>query len=126
MHLIPRYESRDGKQAGSIIYLTHGGGPLPLLGDLRHRELVDFLTQIPATLINPAPTGKTPFQPSPEALPRTSFLIIMASRKNPTPSPTQPPARHRSPKKFSNSFSTTAWPRALTSIAVMTTASSFL
>ncbi len=37
-----------------MIFLTHGGGPLPLLGDPGHRELVDFLKQIPATLITPS------------------------------------------------------------------------
>ncbi len=37
-----------------MIFLTHGGGPLPLLGDPGHRELVDFLKQIPTTLIAPS------------------------------------------------------------------------
>ena len=52
MKLTPLYQNNNGNRAGSMIYLTHGGGPLPLLGEPSHRELVDFLTQIPATLIN--------------------------------------------------------------------------
>ncbi len=54
MHPSPLYQSKDGHNAGSMIYLTHGGGPLPLLGDLQHRELVAFLKYIPTTLIVPS------------------------------------------------------------------------
>jgi 4,5-DOPA dioxygenase extradiol len=54
MNHTPSYQSKSGNHAGSMIYLTHGGGPLPLLGDPSHRELVDFLTQIPTTLIIPS------------------------------------------------------------------------
>ena len=28
---------------GTAIYLSHGGGPLPLLGDPGHRAMVDFM-----------------------------------------------------------------------------------
>ena len=38
----------------SIIYLSHGGGPLPLLGDPAHAELVDLLGEMPARLIKPS------------------------------------------------------------------------
>ena len=34
----------------SIIYIPHGGGPLPLLGDQGHNRLVSFLKQIPGKL----------------------------------------------------------------------------
>lgn len=54
MNPLHLYQRKDSKAHGSIIFLTHGGGPLPLLGDPGHRELVDFLQQIPASLINPA------------------------------------------------------------------------
>jgi len=30
-----------------VLYLTHGGGPLPLLGDAAHAELIEFLQTIP-------------------------------------------------------------------------------
>ncbi|MFH0784157.1 MAG: class III extradiol ring-cleavage dioxygenase [Pseudomonadota bacterium] len=54
MDLFPLYQRKNSKAHGSIIFLTHGGGPLPLLGDPGHRELVEFLQQIPASLICPA------------------------------------------------------------------------
>ncbi len=37
----------------AIIFLSHGGGPLPLLDDPRHQPLVSFLRSIPRSLINP-------------------------------------------------------------------------
>jgi aromatic ring-opening dioxygenase catalytic subunit (LigB family) len=44
---------RDGVP-GSIIYIPHGGGPWPLLGDSRHVDLIRFLEKIPAFLIKPS------------------------------------------------------------------------
>jgi len=37
-----------------VLYLPHGGGPLPLLGDPQHKELADFLTKITAKLPRPS------------------------------------------------------------------------
>jgi len=37
-----------------VLYLPHGGGPLPLLDDPSHRALIEFLTSIGARLGNPA------------------------------------------------------------------------
>lgn len=54
MNPTPTYQNKNSSRAGSMIFLTHGGGPMPLLGDPGHRELVEFLTQIPATLITPS------------------------------------------------------------------------
>jgi aromatic ring-opening dioxygenase catalytic subunit (LigB family) len=39
---------------GTIIYISHGGGPLPLLGDASHQELVEFFRQIPQYLKKPS------------------------------------------------------------------------
>lgn len=36
-----------------ILFLSHGGGPLPLLGDSGHQAMVDCLKNIAATLIKP-------------------------------------------------------------------------
>jgi len=36
-----------------ILYLPHGGGPLPLLGDSRHRDLTDFLKAFAPALGRP-------------------------------------------------------------------------
>jgi aromatic ring-opening dioxygenase catalytic subunit (LigB family) len=37
-----------------ILYISHGGGPLPLLGDPGHREMVEQLTRIAGRLRKPA------------------------------------------------------------------------
>jgi aromatic ring-opening dioxygenase catalytic subunit (LigB family) len=37
----------------SILYIPHGGGPLPLLGDPAHEKMVRFLKEIPGRLGDP-------------------------------------------------------------------------
>jgi aromatic ring-opening dioxygenase catalytic subunit (LigB family) len=37
-----------------VLYIPHGGGPLPLLGDESHRHLTDFLQTLAPTLGQPA------------------------------------------------------------------------
>ena len=36
-----------------IVYFSHGGGPLPILGDPGHQAMVDFMHQLPARLRKP-------------------------------------------------------------------------
>ncbi len=36
-----------------IIYFSHGGGPLPILGDSSHKAMIDFMTQLPWRLWKP-------------------------------------------------------------------------
>jgi len=36
-----------------IIYFSHGGGPLPILGDDSHRAMVKFMRQLPSRLKKP-------------------------------------------------------------------------
>ena len=36
-----------------IVYFSHGGGPLPILGDAGHQAMVDFMTALPAQLSRP-------------------------------------------------------------------------
>jgi aromatic ring-opening dioxygenase catalytic subunit (LigB family) len=36
-----------------IVYFSHGGGPLPLLGDASHRAMVEFMKQLPSRLKRP-------------------------------------------------------------------------
>lgn len=43
-----RLESR-----AQIVYFSHGGGPLPILGDPGHKAMVDFMTRLPAQLRRP-------------------------------------------------------------------------
>jgi aromatic ring-opening dioxygenase catalytic subunit (LigB family) len=37
-----------------MVYFSHGGGPLPILGDPGHQAMIDFMTQLPAQLTRPA------------------------------------------------------------------------
>ena len=39
---------------GSVIYLSHGGGPLPLLGDKGHQNMINMIKEVVPTLIKPA------------------------------------------------------------------------
>ncbi len=36
-----------------VVYFSHGGGPLPILGDPEHRAMVDFMRRLPAQLRRP-------------------------------------------------------------------------
>lgn len=36
-----------------IVYFSHGGGPLPILGDPGHKAMVDFMTGLPSQLSKP-------------------------------------------------------------------------
>lgn len=37
-----------------VVFLPHGGGPMPLLGDGNHRELIAFLQRLPSLLPKPS------------------------------------------------------------------------
>ncbi len=45
---------RRGESPGSVIYIPHGGGPWPLLGDPRHINLIEFLKAVPGLLTQPS------------------------------------------------------------------------
>ncbi len=36
-----------------IVYFSHGGGPLPILGDASHQAMIDFMTKLPSQLRKP-------------------------------------------------------------------------
>ncbi len=36
-----------------IVYFSHGGGPLPILGDAGHKDMVDFMRLLPSRLRKP-------------------------------------------------------------------------
>jgi 4,5-DOPA dioxygenase extradiol len=36
-----------------IVYFSHGGGPLPILGDPSHQAMVDFMKRLPSQLTKP-------------------------------------------------------------------------
>ena len=46
--------SNEAGQSGSVLYIPHGGGPLPLLGHPGHQDLVDFLFEITPKLGQPS------------------------------------------------------------------------
>ena len=43
----------DRQNKARIVYFSHGGGPLPILGDASHQAMVDFMRQLPARLGKP-------------------------------------------------------------------------
>lgn len=56
------------KDQTKIVYFSHGGGPLPLLGDPGHQAMIAFMSQLPEQL------------PKPEAI-----LVISAHWEEPVP-----------------------------------------
>lgn len=36
-----------------IVYFSHGGGPLPILGDISHKAMVEFMIRLPERLTKP-------------------------------------------------------------------------
>jgi len=46
--------AKTNNLAGNVLFIPHGGGPLPLLDDKGHKELVDFLKHITPTLGSPS------------------------------------------------------------------------
>jgi len=41
------------ERQAQIIYFSHGGGPLPLLGDPGHKAMIDFMIRLPSRLKKP-------------------------------------------------------------------------
>ena len=42
------------KKKGTVLFIPHGGGPLPILGDLRHKEIIKFLKNIKLRINKPS------------------------------------------------------------------------
>jgi 4,5-DOPA dioxygenase extradiol len=43
----------DPQNKAQIVYFSHGGGPLPILGDASHKAMVYFMRQLPSRLKTP-------------------------------------------------------------------------
>ena len=43
----------DPQNRAQIVYFSHGGGPLPILGDASHKAMVNFMRQLPSRLRKP-------------------------------------------------------------------------
>ena len=50
---IPSLDQDRPRNKAQIVYFSHGGGPLPLLGDPSHQAMVDFMRRLPAQLKKP-------------------------------------------------------------------------
>jgi 4,5-DOPA dioxygenase extradiol len=46
------YESNE--KPASMLFISHGGGPWPLIGDPRHSNLIQFLGELPSRLVVPS------------------------------------------------------------------------
>jgi 4,5-DOPA dioxygenase extradiol len=46
-------ENHSPEGSGQVVYFSHGGGPLPILGDPGHKAMVDFMTNLPSQLRRP-------------------------------------------------------------------------
>jgi 4,5-DOPA dioxygenase extradiol len=46
-------KSNKTEDTAQIVYFSHGGGPLPILGDVGHKSMVDFMLKLPAQLTKP-------------------------------------------------------------------------
>jgi len=46
-------KQNNPENKAQIVYFSHGGGPLPILGDAGHKAMVDFMTQLPSKLKRP-------------------------------------------------------------------------
>ncbi len=44
---------RHSDTKAQIVYFSHGGGPLPILGDPSHQAMIDFMKKLPAQLTRP-------------------------------------------------------------------------
>jgi len=44
---------KPAERRGTVVYFSHGGGPLPLLGDPSHAKMVAFMKELPARFPEP-------------------------------------------------------------------------
>lgn len=46
-------EQNNSQTKARVVYFSHGGGPLPILGDPGHKAMIDFMTALPERLPRP-------------------------------------------------------------------------
>lgn len=46
-------DQKNPQNQAQIVYFSHGGGPLPILGDESHKAMVNFMMQLPSRLKKP-------------------------------------------------------------------------
>jgi 4,5-DOPA dioxygenase extradiol len=50
---VPIMKQNNPENRAQVVYFSHGGGPLPILGDASHKAMIDFMTQLPSRLNRP-------------------------------------------------------------------------
>ncbi len=45
--------TKSSLHKGHIVYFSHGGGPLPILGDPSHKAMLDFMSDLPSRIKKP-------------------------------------------------------------------------
>src|SRR5512138_3328169 len=48
-----KMEKGHRENTAQIVYFSHGGGPLPILGDASHQAMIEFMTWLPSQLRRP-------------------------------------------------------------------------
>lgn len=46
-------EQKHTERKAQIVYFSHGGGPLPILGDPGHSAMIEFMSRLPGRLVKP-------------------------------------------------------------------------
>ena len=46
-------DSNEAQKKARIVYFSHGGGPLPILGDASHKAMVEFMMALPSQIERP-------------------------------------------------------------------------
>jgi 4,5-DOPA dioxygenase extradiol len=46
-------QQSSSENTAQIVYFSHGGGPLPILGDPGHKSMIDFMLKLPSQLKKP-------------------------------------------------------------------------
>ena len=46
-------KTKGEDRKGKVIYFSHGGGPLPILGDKSHKAMVQFMEHLPSVIGKP-------------------------------------------------------------------------
>lgn len=46
-------DQNNPDHVAQVVYFSHGGGPLPILGDAGHKAMVDFMVHLPSLLRKP-------------------------------------------------------------------------
>ncbi|MBU1738902.1 MAG: dioxygenase [Proteobacteria bacterium] len=44
---------KTSQARGQVLYFSHGGGPLPILGEASHQKMVEFMARLPSQLRKP-------------------------------------------------------------------------